>query len=167
MLGGNPTKTALLCRTTKDVIESLAHDFGWKESIRTDLSDPDKCDEFKTMNRLSTYASAERMSKIVDDLIEDFVKNPTEMCRKAVVSNAGVEWVFDPAPIEKLAKTLAAVADIKYKALGDQVAAKAGESSSGGSSRVADALEVYDRLQKAFASRQDPMLVTAKIVNQT
>lgn len=174
MTGGNVGRTAILCHTSNDVIEALAHDFDWAQRVKgMPRADTDEgLAEAKALNRISIYMVAERAKSVISNIIDRLHDNPDEamhLCIKVkrIPGTEEEEVKFDPKALGDLVGSLETVSNISYRALGDKVAQ---EADVGGSSEsnAQSALGMY----KAMMNRWDtlPKIVasaeTAKVLNQ-
>jgi len=163
LLGGNAQKTACLCHTFVEVIESLAHDFQWGKSVHTDIGDESKLEAFKSINRLTAFMLAERIQKIVEHIIDRMARDP-QFCRTMLTKVDDVPDSplvrFDPKGLLALIKAVALVADMKYRALGDEE----GSIQIKEADSVVDSMRIYEALSKRFGTKTDATLATAKVV---
>jgi hypothetical protein len=163
LLGGDAGKTAVMCHTSPEVIESLAHDFQWGRNVRTDVSNPEKLKAFKEQNRMAQYMVAERARDIVSGLVNKMASNPQFLERMVVkVDPESGDASVEPKAIESLIKSLNTIGDISYRALGDAEAVEAGKNSA--AAVAVNALDLYARMQARFDTKSHALIATAESI---
>lgn len=150
LLGGDAKRTALVMRTTPDIIESLAHDFNWADSIEGDIGDADKLEAFKSVRRLESLLLGRQLHRIIGRIVQKVDDDPAfaeRLCTKLGDDPDSPVINFDPKAIESLVKAAAAADEICFRALGDTT------GSEGGKPRdpVGDALDLYQKMQNRFS----------------
>jgi hypothetical protein len=153
MFGGNVDRVSVVTRVPKEQIEGLAHDYNWKAKAagRSRLDTDDGVEAEKTMNRVSNYAMALRMDRVMGNLVADLDKDPTFVRAFCTSISKDGDKEFSVKNLVDLAKGLQILNDIKYRALGDKQAANADISDPSKVSAKA-ALDVYAALIHRFDS---------------
>jgi hypothetical protein len=149
--GGNTARVSAVSRVPEDRIKSLAHDNDWKTKING-LQRLDT-DEGKTVerevNRVSIYVSADRLDKVFDTIIADLDSDPSFARAFCTVTDEEGEKSFSTKNLVELAKGKQILADVKYRALGDKMAAEADTSTTmKGTTNLV--VNVYQALQSRF-----------------
>jgi len=149
--GGNTARVAAVSRVPKERIDSLAHDNNWKDKAnglaRLDTDEGREME--KEVNRISNYTLATRLGAVFDNIIADLEKDPAAARSFCVTTDKDGIATFDPKALTELAKGIQTLADIKYRALGDKLAADA-DVSTGAKNTTNLIVNVYQALQKRF-----------------
>lgn len=165
LFGGNAKRTAIVARCDVAHVESLAHDFQWKEKIngveRLDTEEGKEAQ--REINRVASFVVANNLTKVFETLIADLGADEKFAREFCTVTDEDGQKLFNTKNLVELAKGLQIVTDIKYRALGDKIAADADTSSAmkGNSSLV---INIYDALQKRFDRMPVAADVTTKVV---
>jgi hypothetical protein len=151
LFGGNTMRTAAVARVPEDRVKALAHDFDWKNKLagRSRLDTDEGKEAEREVNRVANYVVADNLSKVFEHLITELGSD--EMFARAFCTETDEdgEKHFNTKNLVELAKGLQIVADIKYRALGDKLAAAADTTNSmKGTANLA--VELYDALQRRF-----------------
>lgn len=149
--GGNIARVAAVSRIEEAVIASLAHDENWKAKANgLSRLDTDEGKEMeREINRVSNYVSANRLTDVFNTIISDLSADP-EFARAfcTETDEHGIKH-FSTKSLVELAKGLQILADVKYRALGDKLAAQADTSGSmKGTTNLV--VNVYQALQRRF-----------------
>ena len=161
--GGNTARVSVVSRIPKERIDAMAHDFDWKgKSNGMARLDTDEGKELeREINRVSNYSLAARLSTVFDNIIKDLEENPEaarNFCLETEVRDGVTISTFNPKNLTELAKGIQLLADVKYRALGDKLAAEADTSSTmKGTTNLI--VNVYQALQRRFD--QNPRVDTA------
>lgn len=153
LMGGDLKRTSLASGIEQSRIESLAHDFNWKKKIggRPGLATEAGQEEERALNRVASFVTAERLSRVFDRLIGELDSDPAfarAFCTQVDLETQ--ETTFSTKNLVELAKGLQLCHDIKYRALQDKQAQAAdviGKST--------DASSVALATYKALANRFD------------
>lgn len=152
LFGGDTARVAVVSRVDKYRIDSLAHDFRWKDKLagRGALDTEKGAEAERVLNRVANYVTAERLRRVFDRLIDELDSDPAfakAFCTS--VDSGAQETSFNTKNLVELAKGLQIVNDISYRALQDKQAQAAEVSGKGDAAALA--LATY----KALASRFD------------
>jgi hypothetical protein len=155
MFGGDTARVALVSRVEKNRIDSLAHDFRWKQKLggHVGLSTDKGAEEERAVNRVANYVTAERLRRVFDRLIDELDSDPAfakAFC--TVVDDETEQTKFSTKNLTDLAKGLQIVNDITYRALQDKQAQAADVVN-----KAVDATSLALATYKALASRFDKM----------
>ena len=152
LFGGDCARVAIVSRVDKRRIESLAHDFRWKDKLagRAALDTEKGAKAERVLNRVANYVTSERLRRVFDRLIDELDSDPA--FAKAFCTSVDGETgdrSFNTKNLVELAKGLQIVNDISYRALQDKQAQAADVSGKGDAAALA--LATY----KALATRFD------------
>lgn len=166
LFGGDVKRVSVVTRVEEDTIERLAHDFHWKEKAagRARLDTEEGKEAERCLNRVATYVTAERMARVFTNLIADLDSDPSFARAFCTSIDDEGEKSFNTKNLVELAKGYQIVSDIKYRALGDKLAAEA-DTTDKMKSAGSHALEVYRLLQNRFPLVVDPALEAVKAVS--
>lgn len=172
LTGGHVGRTAIICRTSNDIIESLAHDYNWEGKISgiVRMDTEAGVEEQRTLNRISNFVASQRLKEVVQNVIDRFHKDPEAALHfcikvKRIPGTEEEDVTFDPKALESLAKTLETCNNMSYRALGDKIAKEADAANGAGTNPQQFALELY----KAMARRLDetaPRVVLPAVVSK-
>lgn len=168
LFGGNCKRVAVASRVDAARIESLAHDFRWKDKLsdRAGIDTEKGAEDERALNRVTNYVIAERLSRVYGRLVDELDSDPAfarAFC--TVIDEDTKETLFNTKNLVELAKGLQIVNDIKYRALQDKQAQAADLVG-----KSVDAASVALATYKALATRFDRAIVvdtTAEIVKAT
>ncbi len=165
LMGGNVKRVSLASGVEVDRIEALAHDFVWAKKIgnRPGLSTEAGQEEERALNRVASFVTAERLSRVFDRLIGELDSDPSfarAFC--TVVDPDTQETTFSTKNLVELAKGLQLTHDIKYRALQDKQA-QAADVIGKSTDASAVALATYKALANRF-DRNVTVDTTAEIV---
>ena len=159
LLGGDAKRTALVMRTSPEVIESLAHDFRWADSIEGDIGDNAKIAAFKSVRRLEALMLGRQLHRIIQRFVQKLEDDPAMAERMMVkFEDEGITAKVDTKALEGLVKAAAGADEICYRALGDKDAASGDKRDA-----VGDAIDLYQRMQNRFKGAMMPAVVEAKV----
>lgn len=153
LLGGDCRRVAILFRTTPDVIESLAHDFNWRQQI-TGLARMDNesgLTEQQEIHRVGVFIVAERAKQIFVNLFEKLETDPDfaqSLTTKKLFKDDETEIIFDGKALLDLVKGYEALTNLSYRALGDKSASKGSDDSP--ANTAAASIALYQQLQNRF-----------------
>lgn len=149
--GGNAARVSVVSRVPKERIESLAHDNNWKDKAnglaRLDTDEGKEAE--REVNRVSNYVVAQRLGGVFDNIINDLSADPEFARAFCTETDEDGTKHFSTKSLVELAKGIQILADVKYRALGDKLAAQADTSSSmKGTTNLV--VNVYQALQRRF-----------------
>lgn len=152
LFGGDCKRVAAVSQTDIKRIESLAHDFQWKNKVggRKGLSTVEGQEDERALNRATNFVTAERLKRVFGTLIDELDSDPAfvkSFCTD-IDSETG-ERSFNTKNLVELAKGLQICNDITYRALQDKQA-QAAEIVSGASDPATLALRTYAALTRRF-----------------
>lgn len=152
LFGGDAKRVAIVSRVDPERVEALAHDFNWKAKMagRSRLDTDDGKELEREINRVSVYVTAERLGNVFNNLIADLDSDPdfARLFCTTTDEDTGVKS-FNTKNLVELAKGLQTVADVKYRALGDRLAAQA--DTSGTMKGTGDlVVNIYTALKNRF-----------------
>ncbi len=165
LFGGNCARVAAVSRVDADRIEALAHDNLWKLKAngRQRLDTDEGKETEREINRVATYVTADRLSKVFENIVSDLDGDPEFARAFCTETDVDGEKSFNTKNLKDLANGLQVLADIKYRALGDKLAAEADTSSTmKGTTNIM--VNVYEALQKRFDKMPSAVETTARIV---
>jgi hypothetical protein len=165
LFGGNVDRVSVVTRVPKEQIEGLAHDYNWKAKAcgRGRLDTEEGAEAEKVMNRVSSYSTALRMDRVMNNLVAELDKDPAfarAFCTK-ITDEGGTE--FSVKNLVDLAKGIEIVNNIKYRALGDKQAQDADTTQPGAKNVAEISLTVYKGLASRF-DRNDIVDTTKQII---
>lgn len=165
LLGGEPKRVALLFRCEPETIESLAHDFNWKQNVGAlaRMDNAEGLTEQQQLHRVGMFIVAERAKKIFTNLFEQLEKDPRfleSMVTK--LSPDGVTINFEPKHLLDLVKGFQTLGEISYRALGDEPAGGSGGKDGDGTG-VAAGIAVYEAMRKRFDHMKPAVDTTATV----
>lgn len=151
MFGGKLERVAIVGGVPLEIVTALAHDFNWRAKIngKTDLTTDEGKEHEKTLNRVSSYVTATRMHNVMSNLVDALDSDPAfarAFC--TTIDDETGEKSFNTKNLVELAKGLQIVHDLKYRALGDKVAADA--TTTGAKTQADLVINVYQSLAKRF-----------------
>lgn len=154
LFGGDCRRVSVVARVDVTRVESLAHDFRWKDKLsgRRGLDTDKGQEDERALNRVTNYVTAERLSRVYGRLIDELDSDPKfarQFC--TVVDGDTQETSFNTKNLVELAKGLQIVNDIKYRALQDKMAQAADLVNNTTVDAATLALATY----KALANRFD------------
>ena len=165
LFGGNAARAAAVGGVDASVVESLAHDHNWKAKLNTgnNLLTDDGKEAERELNRVGNYVLASRLQKIFEILIDDLGADEVFVRAFCTETDKDGNKSFNTKNLVELAKGLQIVSDIKYRALGDKLAAAA-DTSGGmqGTSQIA--INIYGALAKRFDRLPPVAEVSSRIV---
>lgn len=147
--GGDAVKTANTCSVEVSLIESLAHDFRWRDQIkgqnRLDTDDGRKAEQ--EANRARNYVMAQRIGSLIEHVVLDAAKDPAAWAEKHCtdVDEEGNK-TFTSKPLVEIAKAAQIVQDMTYRATGDKLAATASTTEASDGKVVNLMVNVYQGL---------------------
>ena len=151
LFGGDCRRVSAVTRVSVRTIEALAHDFNWKGKIagRQRLDTDEGQEHERVLNRVSSYVTAERLSRVFSNLVASLDSDPLAARAFCTAVGDNGEVSFSVKNLTELAKGLQTVNDIKYRALGDKQAQNA-DTSTGTKSSAEFSLTVYKTLVNRF-----------------
>lgn len=124
-LGGNAHHVSLATGVSTSIINALAHDFHWTEISGGKLGLADKKQE-KEIARALAYAQGSRLQRLLDRAISILEEDDCAKLKTCLVTDDELRGPqINSKPLVELAKAMETVHNIKYRALGDKVAAEA------------------------------------------
>jgi hypothetical protein len=165
LTGGDVKRTAIASGVDEHRVESLAHDFQWKKKLggRVGLSTEKGQEEERALNRVASFVTAERLSRVFDRLIGELDSDPEfakAFCTQVDADTREVS--FETKNLVDLAKGLQLCHDIRYRALQDKQA-QAADLIGKATDVTGTALAVYRGLASRF-DRNVSLDTTAEIV---
>lgn len=153
LFGGDARRVAVVSQVDQKRVEALAHDFNWKQKIggRKSMDTEEGQEAERILNRITNYTTAERLSRVYGRVIDELDSDPVfarQFC--TITDDETNETSFSTKNLVDLAKGLAIVNDIKYRALQDKQAQNA-DTVTGAQASAQFSLTVY----KALANRFD------------
>lgn len=153
LFGGDVRRVAVVSRVDAKRVESLAHDFRWKDKLsgRGSLDNEKGQDDERALNRVSSYVTSERLSRVFARLIDELDSDPTfarQFC--TVTDNDTKETSFNTKNLVELSKGLQLCQDMKYRALQDKQAQAADVVG-----KAIDASSIALATYRALAARFD------------
>lgn len=154
LFGGDTARVAVVTKLDERTIKSLAHDFSWKQKLgnRKSLDTPEGIADERLVNRASNYVLACTLQTVFDNLAKELASDPKfarEFCTN--VDDVDGNTSFATKNLVELAKGIEIISNVKYRALGDKLAAEAdvtGEGAGKGSGSLA--LTVFAALKDRF-----------------
>lgn len=133
--GGDSKRTSAATGVSVAIIESLAHDFQWKELSRGRLGLKDEKLE-REVNRAHNYVQSQRIRKVIDLVVQELESNPAQLqaAMRKVDEEGNVS--FSAKALVELAKAAEAAQNMSYRALGDKVANEADTTDKPDSERI-------------------------------
>lgn len=168
MFGGNVERVSVVTRVPVRQIEAMAHDYSWKTKAagRARLDTEEGVEMEKTMNRVSSYATALRLERVFNNLIAELDKDEKFARAFCTTISKDGETEFSVKNLVDLAKGEQILNDIKYRALGDKQAQEA-DTASGLKGVDNVSLAVYKALANRFSvDAVDPTKQILKAVKQ-
>lgn len=123
-LGGNAHHVSLASGVSVSIIKALAHDFNWEDLAGGKLGMADKKLE-KEIGRAIAYAQGNRLQRILDRAMDILEHDDGAKIKECLVTVGENGPQINTKPLVELAKAMETVHNIKYRALGDKVAAEA------------------------------------------
>lgn len=170
LTGGHVGRTSIICRTSNDIIESLAHDYNWDGKISgvVRMDTDEGLVEQLALNRIGNYLAAQRLKEVVEGIINRIHKDPeaaAAMCIKVrrIPGTEEEEVTFEPKALESLSKTLESCNNMSYRALGDKIAKEADATNSAGTNPAQIALDVYQALARRFEADVPRVVLPAEV----
>ena len=164
LFGGNTKRVAVVARCAEEQVVSLAHDFNWKDKLNgLQRMDTDEGKEAqREINRVANYVAADNLMKVFEGVIARLAGDEKAAADFCVREEDGVTFM-DTKNLVELAKGLQTVTDIKYRALGDKLAAEA-DVSGGAKAQTSLVINIYDALQKRFDKMPAVLDTTTRVV---
>lgn len=133
--GGDSKRTAAASGVSLAIVESLAHDFQWKDLSRGRLGLKDEKLE-KEVNRAHNYVQSQRIRKVIDLVVQELESNPAQLqsAMRKVDEEGNVS--FSAKALVELAKAAEAAQNMSYRALGDKVANEADTTEKTDAERI-------------------------------
>jgi hypothetical protein len=153
LFGGDAKRVSAVSHIDVSIIESLAHDFGWKAKANAKQQlDTDEGKEYeRAINRVATYVSAEQLGQVFGNVISALNSDPEYARAFCTEIDDEGRKSYSTKNLVELAKGLEIVSNVKYRALGDKMAAAADVTGNSPQSVTNITLNVY----KALANRFD------------
>lgn len=168
-LGGDAARTAIAGRVDQSIIERLAHDFGWAEKIggRGALDTESGINTERLINRVATYATAQRAESVLTNLFNELAADPKfarQFCTQ--IDEDGITS-FNAKSLSDLIKAFEMISNVKYRALGDKVAQ--GADTTGSNSPAEIGKRTYAEMLRRFDAipAVDPVAEIRKVTDGT
>ena len=121
LFGGNCARVAAVSRVDADRIEALAHDNLWKLKAngRQRLDTDEGKETEREINRVATYVTADRLSKVFENIVSDLDGDPEFARAFCTETDVDGEKSFNTKNLKDLANGLQVLADIKPLGIGE------------------------------------------------
>lgn len=151
LFGGDVKRVAAVMRCDVEVIEALCHDFGWarKANAKQNLTTDEGQEYERALNRTQTYVTADMLGNVFGNVIAALNSDPEYARAFCTEVNDEGEKSYSTKNLVELAKGLEIVSNVKYRALGDKLAAAA-DVTSKEQSVTNVTLNVYRALANRF-----------------
>lgn len=123
-LGGDARLVQRATGVRAEIVEALAHDFGWHALSGGKLGLADKKTE-KEVNRAVSYAQGKRLASILERAMQIIEENPERLKQAMMTTTEDGRAALTAKPLVELSKALETTHSIMYRALGDKVAEEA------------------------------------------
>jgi len=165
-LGGDAKLVQRATGVRSEIVEALAHDFGWHALAGGKIGLVDKKSE-KEINRALSYAQGKRLAAIIDQAMKIIEENPERLKMSMFTTTEDGRQALTAKPLVELAKAAETTQSIMYRALGDKVDEES-DPVSGNIDRIKSlSLTVTNIVGNAAARAHAGRAVTDAIVDLT
>lgn len=123
-VGGDARMVQRATGVRAEVVEALAHDFGWHALAGGKAGLADKKVE-KEINRAMAFAQGKRLAAILDRAMQIVEENPERLKASMFTTTEDGRQTLSAKPLVELAKAAEITQSILYRALGDKLAEEA------------------------------------------
>ena len=157
-LGGDARLVQRATGVRAEVVEALAHDFGWHQIAGGKLGLTDKKAE-REINRAVSYAQGKRLTSILEKAMQLIEDEPERLKQALFTTTEDGRAALTAKPLVELAKAVETAHTIQYRALGDKVMEDADPVTAGTERMKSLSLTVNNWVNNAAAQTK-----TAEVV---
>lgn len=155
--GGDSRRTAAATGVSRAIIESMAHDFQWKELSDGRLGLKDEKLE-REVNRAQNYVQAQRIRKVIDFVVQELEADPAKLKSAMTRVDEQGNVTFSAKALVELAKAAESAQTMSYRALGDKVATEADSAGAPDAERIKNlSIQINQLVQNASDQLVSPV----------